>query len=248
MEISWIDSDDGLGHKTKEFAFEKNRKVTGALWFPQETTKTLICLGHGASGDRYQAPLSYLAGRFVAAGYPCLSIDGPVHGLRSVGDGGRGAFFPDFQREESVIEMVEDWNDSVMVATELIGDCKLAYFGLSMGSIFGIPFVASRSDVVVSTLGLLGVVDQFPHGDEILRAAEKVSCPVLYLMQMEDELFNRDGYLRVFDALATKDKRLHANPGLHPEVPDEEVLFAFQFMRDVIEGHYDPGKALGLDA
>jgi pimeloyl-ACP methyl ester carboxylesterase len=223
MEISWIDSDDGLGHKTKEFAFEKNRKVTGALWLPQETSKTLICLGHGASGDRYQAPLSYLAGRFVAAGYPCLSIDGPVHGLRSVGDGGRGAFFPDFQREESVIEMVEDWNDSVMVATELIGDCKLAYFGLSMGSIFGIPFVASRSDVVVS-------------------------CPVLYLMQMEDELFNRDGYLRVFDALATKDKRLHANPGLHPEVPDEEVLFAFQFMRDVIEGHYDPGKALGLDA
>ena len=49
-------------------------------------------------------------------------------------------------------------------------------------------------------------------------------------MQLEDELFPRDGYLELFDAIAATDKRLHANPGLHPEIPQEEIDFAFEFM------------------
>ena len=32
-------------------------------------------------------------------------------------------------------------------------------------------------------------------------------------MQFEDELFPRDGYLQLFDALGSTDKRLHAHPG-----------------------------------
>lgn len=236
MQIDWSDSTDSAGHATREFVLHGVRKVTGAFWLPVTPGSTLICFGHGASGDRYQAPISDLAGRFVAAGYPCLSIDGPVHGRRKVGDGGRMAFFPHYQSEASVTNMVEDWNDSVAIARDLLGECSLAYFGLSMGSIFGIPFVASRQDVKVATLGLLGVADQFPHGDEILSAADKINCPLLFLMQLEDELFDRVGYLRVFDQLNSNDKRLHANPGLHPEVPAEEMDFAFSFMTSVIEG------------
>ena len=50
-------------------------------------------------------------------------------------------------------------------------------------------------------------------------------------MQLEDELFPRDGYLELFDAIVSEDKRLHANPGLHPEVPAEEVDFVVDFLR-----------------
>ncbi len=59
---------------------------------PGESTpgqfNTLMLFGHGASGDRYQAPICHLAERFVSeAQVPVLSLDGPVHGLRQVGPG-----------------------------------------------------------------------------------------------------------------------------------------------------------------
>jgi pimeloyl-ACP methyl ester carboxylesterase len=242
MNIKWSSATDTNGYPTREFSLEGNRSVTGAVWLPDEPTlgATLICFGHGASGDRYQDPIADLAARFVQAGFPCLSIDGPVHGLRKVGDGARGAFFPEYQRENSIADMVSDWEFAIEAAKALneIGACELAYFGLSMGSIFGIPLVAARPDVVVATLGLVGVSGQFPHGKRILEAATDIRCPTLFLMQLEDELFDREGYLKVFDAFSAKDKRLHANPGLHAEVPIEEVDYTFRFMHDVLTRAY----------
>jgi hypothetical protein len=55
-------------------------------------------------------------------------------------------------------------------------------------------------------------------------------------MQLEDELFDRAGYLAIFDALASDDKRLHANPGLHPAVPYEELDASVDFLRAHLEG------------
>ena len=49
-------------------------------------------------------------------------------------------------------------------------------------------------------------------------------------MQPEDELFPRDGHLELFDALASDDKRMHADPGLHAQVPGEEIDFSFEFL------------------
>jgi len=242
MNIKWTTATDTNGHPTREFSLEGNRLVTGAIWLPNEPSvgKTLICFGHGASGDRYQEPIVDLAGRFVEAGYPCLSIDGPVHGLRKVGDGARGAFFSEYQREDSIADMTSDWEYAIEAAKALneIGACELAYFGLSMGSIFGIPLVAARPDVIVATLGLVGVSGKFPHGERILEAAADIRCPTLFLMQLEDELFDRDGYLKVFDAFSAKDKRLHANPGLHSAVPTEEVDNTFHFMHGVLTRTY----------
>tara|TARA_R110002072_G_scaffold113986_2_gene243839 strand:+ start:7592 stop:8314 length:723 start_codon:yes stop_codon:yes gene_type:complete len=240
MKIEWKSAKDTIGSPTREFSLQGDRRVTGAVWIPANPTPNaaLICFGHGASGTRYQEPICDLANRFSKAGYPCLSIDGPVHGLRQVGDGARGAFFPEFQREDSIKDMVVDWQQSIEAVNSLeeIDSAGIAYFGWSMGSIYGIPLVAARKDVKVTALGLIGVSNHFPHGETILAAAAKVHCPVTFQMQLEDELFDREGYLRVFDAFATKDKRIHANPGLHPEVPAEEIDFSFQFISKVLKG------------
>jgi pimeloyl-ACP methyl ester carboxylesterase len=244
MKVEWSAAVDSNGMQTREFSLQGDRLITGALWLAKEPVagRALICFGHGASGTRYQEPISNLAGDFTRAGYSCLSIDGPVHGLRKIGDGARGAFFPEFQRESSVFDMVSDWSSAIEASKALkeIGACDLAYFGWSMGSIFGIPLVASRQDFKVAAFGLVGVSEGFPHGNEILDAAAKIRCPVLFQMQLEDELFDRAGYLKVFDAFASRDKRIHANPGLHPEVPDEEVGITFGFMCDVLEGRRKP--------
>ena len=241
--IEWNPARDSNGVATREFRIRRDgrRDITGALWLPHAPAagKTLVCFGHGASGDRYQPPISQLAARFAKeAGLASLSIDGPVHGLRQVGEGGRKAFWPEFRRAGALEEMTEDWKLAVAAAQGLaeVGTGQLAYFGLSMGSIFGIPFIASRGDVTVATLRLFGVTADSPHHAAYIAAAQQIHCPVLYLMQLEDELFTREGYLRVFDTLASRDKRIHANPGLHPQVPASEIAFAFEFLRSHIEG------------
>ncbi len=243
MQVDWTDAEDALGRRTREFRIgrEGKREITGALWQPGQTRagSTLVCFGHGASGDRYQRPICSLARRLTEeAGLPVVALDGPVHGLRQVGDGARTAFFEEFQRDGCITEMTGEWNTTIRCIQSLpeIGAGNIAWFGLSMGSIFGIPLVASREDVVVAVLGLLGVSPGLPHGDEILSAARKINCPLLFLMQLEDELFDRAGYLTLFDALASGDKRLHANPGLHPEIPAEEIDFAFDFLTRHIDG------------
>ena len=241
--IDWIDAKDASGKPTREFRITRDgrRDITGALWLPAlpSTGKTLMCFGHGASGDRYQAPICRLAGRFIGeARLPVLSLDGPVHGLRQVGEGGRKAFFPEFQRDDALVDMTAEWNLAISEVQALreVGKGKLAYFGLSMGTVFGIPLIAARDDIVVATLGLFGVQDNLPHTEEFVAAAREITCPLFFLMQLQDELFGRDGYLAIFDTFASKDKRLHANPGLHPEIPAEEIDFAFDFMVEHIEG------------
>ncbi len=242
--VQWSDANDGAMHATREFiaVSDSGRKRTGALWEPQgAVSSSLVAFGHGASGNRYQAPIPYLAGRFVNAGHMVVSIDGPVHGLRQVGPGGREAFGAEMRRETMVADMNEDWRFAIELArSQSSKDLnQLAYFGLSMGSIFGIPMLADSSrelPVVVATLGLLGSQGIGNRiGTRMLTDAAKLTCPILFLMQLEDELFSRDGYLDLFDAFASSDKRIHANPGLHPEVPAAEMRFAFEFMQQHLE-------------
>ena len=251
----WHDAKDPSGRPTQEFRLEttRGRDVTGALWLsengPEEgLQKHLVCFGHGASGNRYQPPITHLAGRFIELGMPVLSIDGPVHGLRQQGEGGRTAFGPELARQTCVEDMIDDWQIAITEAQghRDVGITPLAYFGLSMGSIFGIPLVAARDDMTVATLGLLGISGRFPHGNEVMAAAANITCPLLFLMQLEDELFERRGYLELFDAMASDDKRLHANPGLHPEVPTEEINFSFDFMVAHLggSGHQSPATRM----
>ncbi len=242
--IQWQQATDPTGAATREFTITRQsaRAVTGAMWLPARVQRDqpLVLFGHGASGDRYQRPIPHLAQRFASeAGLAVLSIDGPVHGLRQVGEGGRTAFWAELQRPTCIDDMVADWRLAIDAARAVdgLGRGPLAYFGLSMGSMFGVPLIASRDDVKVATLGLLGTsTGREEMRQRFLRDAAKITCPLLFLMQLEDELFDRVGYLELFDAFASRDKRLHANPGLHPEIPQEEIDFAFDFLHAHLTG------------
>ena len=215
------------------------REITGALWLPENHTANtpLILCGHGASGDRYQAPIPHLARRFREIGAGTLALDGPVHGLRQVGPGGREALSQAFRRPELTDEMVADWllSLSAICETEGLTANPLAYFGLSMGTIFGIPTLAAAAaqgiEFRASVLGLAGTSGAVGFlGERLASDAAAINHPVLFLMQLDDELFDRQGYLALFDAIGSDDKRLHANPGLHPEIPSEEVDASFGFL------------------
>lgn len=245
--LQWLDT--ASGGAPRDFRIDRGhaRPVTGALWLPpapDADTPLLLC-GHGASGDRYQAPIPYLGKRMTREqDVAVLAIDGPVHGLRHVPPGGREALRVEMQRDGAIEDMVQDWHEGLEAVRRDtgVGAGRIAYFGLSMGSIFGIPLLASGLGVNTATLGLLGTWGLGrAAGERLARDAAAIDIPLLFLMQLEDEIFNRKGCLELFDALGSADKRLHANPGLHPEIPAEEIDFAFEFLARRLAGEVRRG-------
>ncbi|MEM9620247.1 MAG: hypothetical protein AAF993_01270 [Pseudomonadota bacterium] len=254
--VEWLSSpppvDAPVDHPApRDFTLQGQvRRITGALWLPAKyaADTPMVLLGHGASGDRYQAPIPHLCKRLVSeSGFVCLALDGPVHGLRQVGPGGRVAFAEEMQRDGWIDDMVTDWHDAfhALTADGSLGQGPLGYFGLSMGTLFGVPLLASKlasklaseltfSAAVIGLCGVSGAAQSV--GQRLAQDAGHINCPLLFLMQLEDELFPRDGYLALFDALAAEDKRLHANPGLHPEVPAEEVAASCHFLQRYLTG------------
>lgn len=238
-----IDEQTGSGgERLLEFTLDRDgRPVTGVVWLPPRpgVATPLVCCGHGASGDRHQAPIPWLATRFTRDhGVAVLSIDGPVHGRRQVGEGGRTAFWPEWGREGSAEDMVADWAlalDAALELPELAGG-PVGYWGLSMGTIYGAPFVASEPRISAAVLGLMGITGPEAYRPVIKAAAAAIDIPVSFLVQLEDELFTREECLALFDALATTNKRLHANPGLHPAVPMEELAHSVAFLVEQLTG------------
>lgn len=241
--IDWLDERRDGGTVQREFTVAHGaRRVPGVLWMPTRAAagKPLVLFGHGASGDRHQTPIPYVARKLVTeAGFFAAAIDGPVHGRRKVGDGARGAFAVEWRRDGCVADMLADWRAALDVIQQQseVGAGPVGYWGLSMGSIFGVPLVAADPRIGVAVLGLLGLTGPTEaYRQQLKAAAAGVTCPVLFLMQLEDELFARDQCLALFDALASQDKRLHANPGLHPAVPMEELDGSVAFLRQYLAG------------
>lgn len=228
---------------------DAGRTVPGVLWqgsVPRPGAP-LIAFGHGASGDRHQTPIPYLARRLVREhGGTAIAIDGPVHGLRRQGEGGRGAFWPEWSREGTVDDMIADWRCALDAALELpeLKGSPLGYWGLSMGTIYGAPLVAAEPRVRAAVLGLMGIAGPNDgYRARIEADAQRIDVPVLFLLQLEDELFDRAQCLALFDALASTDKRLHAHPGAHAAVPLEDIDHSLTFLVERladIEAGVDP--------
>ncbi len=114
--------------------------------------------------------------------------------------------------EELVEEMAADWRATIdHLAADGLGHEGVGYWGLSGGTTFGLPFVASEPRVSAAILGLNGAVPlmQAHAGD--------VRCPVLYIMNMDDRFMTRESAIALYDRLGTEDKRLWGFPGDHGE-------------------------------
>jgi dienelactone hydrolase len=179
-----------------------------------------------------------MLGHMFATTYGCCAaaIDGPVHGERGpVTDANHPAYRAMWQREGVVQSMIDDWRatlDALSTQAE-VDSARVGYWGVSMGTMFGLPYVASDTRVRAAVLGKAGM-----SGPSVVRSgidthftlfAPKVTVPVLFTMQWDDERFERAGQLELFDRLGSADKRLHAYPGLHSDNGPEafEVQAAF---------------------
>jgi len=224
----------------------EERTVPGIVWHPEgsgSAARPLVLIQHGGSGHKRQPHLLSLARRLVRHhGIAAASIDGPVHGDRRPRDLAEGAVAETrrrYARPDQADAMVADWSATLDALQKLpeIGVGRVGYWGLSMGSLFGVPVVAAEPRIAVAVLGLMGIrPDGGRIAERLASDAPQIRCPVLFLQQRQDELFPVATTGALFDALGSTDKRMHAHPGAHGAVPPEAFLESERFLAQHLIG------------
>jgi dienelactone hydrolase len=242
VSFDWVDHGvTARGVSERRFdARRAGRVIPGVLWMPEDPPAApppLVLMGHGGSAHKRQDYIVGLGRRLVRHhGLAAVAIDGPVHGDRRADAGADiEAVNKDFWRTwrddpAMTDEMVADWRAVLDALQEpgRLGAGPVGWWGLSMGTILGLPVVAAEARVSVAVLGLMGLTG--PTRDRLRDDAAAVRCPVLFLVQWDDELFERQRAFDLFSALGTDDKRLHANPGGHVQVPFDEFRATEEFL------------------
>ena len=137
--------------------------------------------------------------------------------------------------------MKKNWRATLNAVSQLdmINPDRVAYLGLSMGTRFGLPFVSATGNRLrCAVLGKNGMraPTEMNTALRFTQDAPKVTVPVLYHVQWNDELFPRAGQFELFDLLGTQDKQLIAFPGSHNTTPPAAVRLWCQFIADHLIG------------
>jgi pimeloyl-ACP methyl ester carboxylesterase len=219
----------------------EERTVPGVAWLPTHAARPcpVVLLGHGgtfAGGGNKRAEGQVRLAELLAArhGVAAAAIDMPGAGDRpeaareaerrssmSIEDALR-----DLWTDESIDNTTADWQAAVAHVQESVGlgEAPLGYFGLSGGTMYGLPLVARDPRIVVSVLGLNGAVPM------MLKYAPMVKCRVLYIHNLDDQFGNAGSGPELFGAIGSADKRFHAFPGTHGAIPPDEFDYIAAFL------------------
>jgi dienelactone hydrolase len=216
--------------------------IPGVLWTPDgaDGPRPLIAMGHGGGQNKKAPGIVERARRFVAeCGFAVVAVDAPSHGDRPEHeeftriateyearlDAGEGLapLIADFEALV-VRQIVPEWQTVLDAVQKLghVGMGPVGYWGLSLGCVIGVPLIAAESRVRAAVLGLGGA-------EVSAESAARITVPVEFLVQWDDERVPRTQSLALFDAFASTEKTLHANPGKHGEVPAFEADSTLRF-------------------
>ncbi|MES9523019.1 alpha/beta hydrolase family protein [Streptomyces capoamus] len=217
-------------------------EIPGALWTPEGAAgaRPLIVMGHGGGQHKKAPAIVGLARRFVTeCDFAVVVADVPNHGDRPVVEKYHRIATENQARMEAGEEpapliaafqalvarqTVPEWRtvlDSVQRLSH-VGAGPVGYWGVSLGCGLGVPFVAAETRVRAAVLGLGGAL---ASGAD----ASRITVPVEFLVQWDDERVPRDQSLALFDAFASADKTLHAHPGRHGDMPAFELDSTLRF-------------------
>jgi pimeloyl-ACP methyl ester carboxylesterase len=220
--------------------------VPGIRWSAEGATgpRPTVLIGHGGTQHKRAPYVLALARRLVRhLGYTAVALDAPGHGERvtdpdaakrrrqaleariAAGPGaGPPVFDPAAAKEwvERATKAIAEWRTLVDQLDAREGGGRFGYWGVSMGTLIGLPFVASDRRIIAAVLGLAGLGNR-PGAESFERSARALQVPVLLVLQWDDELVGRSAGLDLFDAIGSRQKTLHVNPGGHVEIPGFEV-------------------------
>jgi len=114
---------------------------------------------------------------------------------------------------------IAEWKATLdaVQALDYVGTAPVGYWGVSMGTAIGVPFLAAEPRVKAAVLGLAGV-----HTEDFEKAARSISIPLIFMCQWNDEVAPRDASLALYDAFGSQEKSMHVNPGGHLGIPPFE--------------------------
>jgi dienelactone hydrolase len=217
-------------------------EIPGVLWTPEGAAgaRPLILMGHGGGQHKKAPGILARAHRFVCeCGFAVVAVDVPSHGDRPK-DEEYGRIVTENQARvaagaelapliasfQALVarQTVPEWRAVLDAVQELghVGAGPVGYWGVSMGCGLGVPFVAAEPRVRAAVLGLGGALAN-------AEAAARITVPVEFCVQWDDERVPRAQSLALFDAFASAEKTLHANPGKHADLPSFETDSSVRF-------------------
>ncbi|GGY97124.1 dienelactone hydrolase family protein [Streptomyces poonensis] len=237
MRFSSGTSSDGV--REQLFSLDE---IPGVLWTPDGAAgpRPLIVMGHGGGQHKKAPGILARARRFVTeCGFAVVAVDVPGHGDRPKDEEYDRIATENQARVQAGEELgpliagfqalvarrtVPEWRSVLDAVQELeqVGAGPVGYWGVSLGCGLGVPFVAAEPRVRAAVLGLGGALASAED-------AARITVPVEFLVQWDDERVPRDQGLALFDALASAEKTLHANPGKHGEIPAFELDSTLRF-------------------
>jgi pimeloyl-ACP methyl ester carboxylesterase len=218
-------------------------EVTGVLWSPAvgADRAPLVLIGHGGGQHRKAPAVAGRAHRLVTnCGFTVAAIDAPGHGGRprtahdeqeiAALEQARAAgepLGPIVVRYNAHLaeRAVPEWQatlDALQGLPEIGAKGPVGYWGLNMGTAIGVPLTAAQPRITAAVFGL-----HWP--DSLAEAASRITIPIEFDLQWDDEHIDRQSGLALFDAFASKEKTLHANAGAHKELPRFEADSAVRF-------------------
>jgi len=227
------------GVREQPFSLEcEGRVVPAILWTPEAggSGQPLVLLGHGGSLHKRADYILACARRLARDhGIASVAIDAPGHGERADLDTERvGRLDRVWGRAGVVEETIADWRAALDAVQDMLGAGPVGYFGMSMGTMMGVPLIAAESRIQAAVFGLMGtwsVISQRLADD-----AARVTCPVRFLVQWDDEIVPRDLAFDLFDRLGSKQKSMRTHPGGHLEIPPDEMRAVPEFLASHLGG------------
>ena len=219
--------DDGV--LEREFTLGE---IPGILWTPGSAPAALILNGHNGGLHKREPRLVARSRHSVAQyGYAVAAIDAPGHGDRPR-SAAEEQIRADLRRAKETGQPIEEILDALIVPlveravpewqATLDALLSLPEIGGPVGY-GGMTAIGIRLAVVEPRISAAG----FFAGGFVPSAqreeARRVTIPLLFLLQWDDEGNDRQSALDLFDAFGSKEKTLHANLGGHAGTPWFEV-------------------------
>lgn len=229
--MTWGDSKQDGNLSEREFSIEVDgHSVPGVYWSAKDRDcDRLVLLGHGGTAHKKIEYIQQMAFAFAQKGIATMAIDGPGHGDRATQDFSAPDSFANAWQEGGGTEgIIKDWQGALNFIEAEFGPRPTGWWGLSMGTMMGLPVCASEPRIQVALLGLMGTWG--PNKKELTDFAPKLSCPIRFLVQWDDEVVPRDDCINLFGLIGSKRKTLHANPGAHSAVPQFENKASVEYL------------------
>lgn len=263
MKITDDRVQDGVRARRFELTTERET-VPGMVWTPEDADgpRPKVLFGHGGSQHKKAQNIVAMARALVIDhGFAAVAIDAVGHGDRVSEEQRERGRLAAAEREQArqraadsgepierqrtatgsysriFLDTVKDWVEVLDAVEGLaeVGEGPTGWWGVSMGTGVGLPFVAQESRFGCAVFGLASAS---PDNTRSPTLAASVTIPVLFLAQANDGGHPVPDALRLWGSLGSTEKTMHLNPGPHVGIPPFERQASVEFFAR----HLGPGS------